>query len=215
MDGTLLPLEFKPALDGECYYSRKGFYALNMLIVCDYMARVTYYQVGWPGSVHDNRVWRTCKMGRRSSDYFLPHEYLLTDSAFTPSQHIVPAFKSTRGQPIPSNNLNFNTLLAKPRIKSEHCISLLKGRFPWLRNIRIRIRGRKDLRRIVEHVRACVVLHNAFVGAPYEEEWIDERFLPLDFQDELSREVSWEKGGDERRNQLVGYFSELVGTGIN
>ncbi len=146
MDGTLLPLEFKPEKDGECYYCRKGFYALNMLIVCDYMARITYYQVGWPGSVHDNRVWRTCKLGRNASQYFLPHEYLLTDSAFTPSDHVVPAFKSTKGQPISSNNLNFNTLLAKPRIKSEHCIGLMKGRFPWLRNIRIKIKGRKDLR---------------------------------------------------------------------
>jgi hypothetical protein len=32
MDGTLLPLEFKPELDGECYYCRKGFYANKSLL---------------------------------------------------------------------------------------------------------------------------------------------------------------------------------------
>jgi hypothetical protein len=215
MDGTLLPLEFKPMLDGECYFSRKGFYALNMLIVCDYLSKVTYYQVGWPGSVHDNRVWRTCKLGRKTGEYFLPHEYLLTDSAFTASDHIVPAFKATKGVPITSNNSNFNTLLAQPRIKSEHCIGLLKGRFPWLKNIRIRIKEKKDLRRIVEYVRVCVILHNAFVEAPYEKDWIDERFDDLEDGDELNKEISLEKPGDERRNQLVGFFSELDGTGIN
>jgi hypothetical protein len=47
-------------------------------------------------------------------------------------------------------------LLAKPRIKSEHCIGLMRGPFPWLHNIQIRIKGRKDLRWIVEHVRVCV-----------------------------------------------------------
>jgi hypothetical protein len=142
MEGTLLPLEFKPpTLDGECYFSRKGFYGLNVLIVCDYMSKITYYQVGWPGSVHNNRVWRTCKLGRKTGDYFLPHEYLRTDLAFTASDHIVPAFKASKDVPISSNNSNFNTLLAKPRIKSEHCtIGLMKGRFPWLKNIRIKIR---------------------------------------------------------------------------
>jgi hypothetical protein len=59
-------------------------------------------------------------------------------------------------------------------------------------------------------------LHNAFVGTPYEEEWIDERFLPLDNQDELSKEISWEKLGDKHQNQLVvGYFLEIEGTSIN
>jgi hypothetical protein len=60
-----------------------------------------------------------------------------------------------------------------------------------------------------------VILHNAFVGAPYEEEWIDEWFLPIDNQDELSQEISCEKLGDERRSQLVGYFSEIEGISIN
>jgi hypothetical protein len=58
-------------------------------------------------------------------------------------------------------------------------------------------------------------LHNAFIGVPYEEEWIDEWFLPLDNQDELGKEISGEKLGDERQNQLVGYFLEIEGTSIN
>ena len=66
----------------------------------------------------------------------------------------------------------------------------------------------------MQYVRACVILHNAFVGAPYEEEWIDARFLPIDHQDELNKEIQPEKQGEDRRNQLVGYFSELVCTSI-
>ena len=33
IDGTLLPLEFKPTIHGETYHSRKQNYAINMLVV--------------------------------------------------------------------------------------------------------------------------------------------------------------------------------------
>jgi hypothetical protein len=98
IDGTLLPLEFKPVLHGENYLSRKKFYAITMLIVCDDLCRILYYHIGWPGSVHDNRVWRTCKLNCKSPEFFSDKEYLLGDSAFTPSMILVPSFKCLAGQ---------------------------------------------------------------------------------------------------------------------
>ena len=85
IDGTLLPLASKPQLHGENYLSRKRFYAIVMLVVCDDQSRIIYYHIGWPGSVHDNRVWRNCKLNLESESMFSPKEYLLGDSAFTPS----------------------------------------------------------------------------------------------------------------------------------
>jgi hypothetical protein len=57
IDGTLLPLETKPTCNGEDYFSRKGGYTINCLITCDDTAKVRNLVVGWPGSVHDTRVW--------------------------------------------------------------------------------------------------------------------------------------------------------------
>eukprot|EP00171_Calliarthron_tuberculosum_P006005 IDg6005t1 len=62
MDGTLLPLENRPTMCGETYYTRKGSYAIQMLIVCNHIGKILYYVVGWPGSVHDNQVWRNSKL---------------------------------------------------------------------------------------------------------------------------------------------------------
>lgn len=59
VDGTLLPLEYKPSVDGEDYYTRKGGYAVNAIITCDDIARVRDVVIGWPGSVHDNARGRT------------------------------------------------------------------------------------------------------------------------------------------------------------
>ena len=57
IDGTLFPLAFAPMLNGEDYFTRKGNYAVKGLIICDDSAKITWVEMGWLGSVHDNRVW--------------------------------------------------------------------------------------------------------------------------------------------------------------
>ena len=50
IDGTLFPLAFAPMVYGEDYYTRKGDYANKGLIICDDAARITWVEMGWPGS---------------------------------------------------------------------------------------------------------------------------------------------------------------------
>jgi len=57
IDGTLFPLAFAPSQNSEDYFTRKGNYAIKGLFICDYAAKITWIEMGWPGSVHDNRVW--------------------------------------------------------------------------------------------------------------------------------------------------------------
>ena len=57
MDGALIPLAFKPGLNGADYFSCKCGYVLNVLITCDDLSRVCDIVLGWPGSVHDNHIW--------------------------------------------------------------------------------------------------------------------------------------------------------------
>ena len=97
-DRTLFPLEFKPTANGEDYYCRKGMYAVNAVITCDDLARVRDIVVGWPGSVHDNRVWSNSPLHLDSSVYFKRNEYVLGDSAFQASAVMIPAFKKPPGR---------------------------------------------------------------------------------------------------------------------
>jgi hypothetical protein len=212
IDGTLLPLEFKPSLYGENYYSRKKVYAIQMLVVCDDNARITYYHCGWPGSVHDNRVWRTCGMGMDPNKFFSKNEYLLGDSAFQVGPHLVPAFKTAKGVNMNPNEAAFNLLLSSPRVKSEHCIGILKARFPWLKNIRILITCQADAKKIVNFVRAAVVLHNLLIGTTCPAEWMDDDSEDdLTEDDELNQEIlppDVDPNASSRRNQLIAYFAE-------
>ena len=93
MDGSLLSLAFKPSLFGEDYYTRKGSYAVHVLIICDDQACLREYPTGWLGSVHDNRVWKNSWLYNWKEGIFTVFQYLLTNSAFSTSEHVVPAFK--------------------------------------------------------------------------------------------------------------------------
>ena len=214
IDGTLLPLAARPLVHGENYLSRKRFYAVVMLVVCDDQGRVLYHHIGWPGSVHDNRVWRNCKLNTRPGDFFSNRQYLLGDSAFTASAIMIPPFKATPGESLSNNKTAFDTLLAKPRVKSEHCIGILKARFPFLRSIRLRLASASDMKRLIDYVRGTVVLHN-FLRNDGMDEWLE---LPLEEnQDDLDAEPATASNEPDyqRRDELFFYLSELEDTTIN
>jgi len=44
-------------VNGEDYLTRKGDYAIKGLVISDDAARITWVEMGWPGSVHDNGFW--------------------------------------------------------------------------------------------------------------------------------------------------------------
>jgi hypothetical protein len=70
-DGTILPLEFKHNLYGEEHYCQKGCYGLNCLVICDDELQILDYLVGWPASVHDNRVWKSTKQMSTPCIFFI------------------------------------------------------------------------------------------------------------------------------------------------
>ena len=116
IDGTLIELAFRPSVYHECYYSRKCMYALNVLIVCDDRKRIIYYTAGWPGSTHDNRVFRNAKLLINRGEYFSQNEYLLGDSAYSANPIMAQSFKKQVSTAhLPAHNEYFNTCLAKVR----------------------------------------------------------------------------------------------------
>ncbi|OWZ07404.1 hypothetical protein PHMEG_00020213 [Phytophthora megakarya] len=69
----------------------------------------------------------------RTSDHIKHNAYFLGDSAIQISAIMVPAFKNPPKSQMNPRQKYFKSKLAKARIKGEHCIGLLKMRFPYLR----------------------------------------------------------------------------------
>jgi len=144
IDGTLIVLQNRPLRYGDLYWCRTNCYALNVQVVCDDNRRVLYTYGGWPSSTHDNRAWRNSDLFLEADDYFSEGEYLLGDSAYSACRYIVQNFKKVSGQSyLPPRKEFFNTKLGSIRVKSEHCIGILKNRFPILKCVSMDVDKKK------------------------------------------------------------------------
>ena len=222
IDGTLFPLSFCPqTTDSPDYKGRKHGYTLSGVIICDDNRLIRYYNMGWPGSTHDNRIFRNTRVGNNPHTYFDHNQYIIGDSAFVNKWYMVSAFTSPPGQLLHTNEHFFNRALSKARVISEHTIGILKGRFPWLRSIRkVITEDTSTLADILLFVDATIVLHNFLAKYTDDddlEEWLEEdndiTSLPddpnrLPDDDELNEEAHNADVGDLRRSQLMYYLLE-------
>ena len=220
MDGTLFPLRTRPEReDAPDYSGRKYQYSLSTLIVCDDQRLIRYYLAGWPGSAHDNRIFRNSRIAQHPDDFFSDLEYLLVDSAFEASPFIIPAFKKPQNLPMPREQEVFNHALGAPRVASEHCIGLLKGRFPWLRSIPCKLTQDVNcMRRTLHYIECCIILHNLLVqhtdhvepeawGADLDEfSDIDDPERAEEFG--LHNPIPPQANHGHRRQQLCNYVNE-------
>jgi hypothetical protein len=106
---------------------------------------------------------------RQPADHFSPGQYLIADSAYALSSTCIPAYKV----PAANDHFNsfFNTCLAKSRVRNEHCIGILKGRWGSLQQLRNQIRSAREMVYLCEWVVACFILHNmlAQLGDAWDE----------------------------------------------
>jgi len=144
-DGTLFPLAFEPdSEDAPDCSGRKYVYSLMVMIICDVNKKICYYLAGYPGSSHDNRVYDATSLKKKPEDHFSPMQHIIGDSAFANSPFMVLAFKKGSNQDMSYEHEQFNHKLSTLRIRSEHCIGILKGRFPWLRGIRMKVNDKQS-----------------------------------------------------------------------
>jgi len=146
--------------------------------------------MGWPSSVHDNRIWLNSEIYLSKDKYFYQKEYLLGDSAFSTSAVMIPAFKKGHNRNLSEEQRYFNTKLAKILIESKHFIGLLKAWFQHLRGF--------------WRVCACI-LHNLLIDQPVPPDWFNERMEELDQDCELNQSME-QSSGDTRCNQVFTYM---------
>jgi hypothetical protein len=204
IDGTLVVLDFRPEAFHECYYSRKSFYAINVMIVCDDQRRIIYYNAGWPGSTHDNRVFRNSQLFLNRGEYFSQNEYLLGDSAYSASPIMVQSFKKQSSQAkLPDNHEFFNTQLAQVRIVSEHTIGILTGRFCCLKRNNVKLKsGQKEVKQLVDLIGSCIVMHNLLIK--YKEDDI-----PSEWYHYMEKNIDWSLYDEEEED--IAYVTDLLG----
>jgi len=122
---------------------------------------------------------------------------------------------------MPYEHEQFNCAMKGLRVISEHTIGILKGRFPMLCSIRMKIKGngKKSIKRICEYVEGAIILHNLLTKRNDEVpvDWVfsddnsdmfdPERGMSADEVAQLQSPVPAGAAPDERRRQLTSYFA--------
>ncbi|XP_056687225.1 uncharacterized protein [Spinacia oleracea] len=96
IDGTHIPCVV-PEEDRIPYIGRKGHPTQNILAICDFDMLFTYFVVGWPGSVHDNRVLKNAMDNPKKA---FPHppegKYYVVDAGYPNMKGFLAPFKGQR-----------------------------------------------------------------------------------------------------------------------
>ena len=107
------------------------------------------------------------QISQQPKQFFDQNQFLLADSAYASDQYTIPAYKGK--ELLDRRNVDFNYRLAQSRVRIEHAIGVLKGRFSSLRELRTQIRNRKEMKVTIKWIISCVVLHNLL--ADLKDQW--------------------------------------------
>ncbi|KIO27437.1 hypothetical protein M407DRAFT_38880, partial [Tulasnella calospora MUT 4182] len=162
-NGTLVRLHQKPGLNGDAYFSWKMSYDLNVQVVNTFTnLQIVDYVTGFTGSAHDSNAFQYSAVVKHPGWFFeTDHEFMWADSAYTVTSRVIPVHK----RPAADDPLNrqFDTAVSRIRIRSEHCMGAIKGRFQSLRGLRIRINRKRNHVDACNWIRMCLILHNLVI----------------------------------------------------
>jgi hypothetical protein len=133
--------------------------------------RIIDFSYGNTGSTHDSTAWTHTRLAKEHCDLMEPGEWVWADSAYPVDVWIVSPYKKPeRDHP---DNEEFNKHVSRVRIRSEHAIGFLKGRFHSLKNLRLKIRDKKSHILATYWVAACIAVHSFAMQCEEYERHLD------------------------------------------
>jgi len=169
------------------------------------------YSLGLTGSAHDAAAFQHTTASKHPHILFDGEEFAWTDSAYAVNSRTIPVHK--RPASLNPANALFDRVLAQLRVRSEHCMGALKGRFQCLRGLRVNINSNVEHSKALHWITAAIILHNLIIdieGNTFAAHFTAEHGQEEEFLDRGGRDEP--QGGDEaggiaKRQQLI---AELI-----
>ena len=180
IDGSHIPVK-PPALNHTDYYNRKGYYSVVLQAVVDDEYLFRDVMVGWPGSVHDARVFANSSVYHKANQKEILntnrvrirgidiYPFIVADSAYPLKSWLMKPFPYN--STMSSEKKKFNYILSRGRIVTENAFGRLKAR--WRRLMK---RNDMDVSRVPPVVLACCILHNICEvhGESFSRTWLED-----------------------------------------
>jgi len=150
IDCTHIAIQSPGGDDAEIYRNRKGYFSINVQLVCDSTGYISDVVARWPGSVHDSTIFDNCRL-RAFFESNQSEGCLVGDGGYACRRYMLT--------PINNPATRSDKLYNDAQILARNCIErtngMLKRRFPALKyGIRL------SLENTLPVIVATVVLHN-------------------------------------------------------
>ncbi|KZT39960.1 hypothetical protein SISSUDRAFT_984079, partial [Sistotremastrum suecicum HHB10207 ss-3] len=131
------------------------------------------------------------------------------DSAYTVSERVIPIHKKPAA--LEPANAAFDKMVSTIRVRSEHCMGALKGRFQSLRGLRVLINRKRDHVFATRWIEMCMILHNLVVDVEGDEwaQWFIEQVPAGEVvnRNEENAAADVRPGADAKRATLVADYA--------
>ncbi|XP_067208429.1 putative nuclease HARBI1 [Linepithema humile] len=202
IDCTHVPIKCPNQEQAALYINRKGFYSLNIQVVCDAERRILDIVARWRGSAHDARIGDSCSL-KDEFEAGRIRGILLGDSGYPCKPYLLTPILNPRN---PCEE-RYNASHIRTRTIVERCFGEWKGMFRALRNgMQISLRTAKTA------IIAMAVLHNIrknfHDNNPYDAESDEDMEDEKDDPVVLNSKESVQSGHNLFRQEFVQqYFS--------
>lgn len=119
--------------------------------------QIVDYGYGYTGSTHDATAWEQTRIFKEHDTVFEGKEFVWGDSAYPIQTWVVCPFKVPESEL--ADNAVYNECLSSLRIRSEHAIGFLKGRFQSLKGLCVRILDEKSHKWAGYWAVCCIAVH--------------------------------------------------------
>lgn len=123
VDGSEIKLAEAPVKNHELYFSRKRQYSIKMQAVCDHKLRIRQVTIGYPGSVHDAKIFINCPLAKHPQNYLSISEWVAGDSAYPLKPFSVTPFRQNSSEHTREEREEFNKYFSSitlcPKISSN------------------------------------------------------------------------------------------------
>ena len=211
IDGSHIPVSPPSELHTD-YYNRKGWYSIVLQALVDHKYCFMDVYVGWPGSVHDARIFANSNLYQQGLNATLfPRSSLLLDGSDVPVVILGDAaypllkwlLKPFSHGTTNRDERNFNYRSSRARMVIENCFGRLKARWRCL-NKRVDV----HINNVPVVAPACYTLHNIceIHGEEFDCQWLEETEDP-DLQQPDDQHAIDHADGNDVRDEFVAYIN--------
>ena len=158
IDGCQIRIK-PPSANAQCFSNRKLFPSIQLQAVCDHQGKYIDIFVGYPGSVHDSRVFKNSPL--YTQQLYPPQGYYLLGDGGYPCLSVPVAIVTPFKEPIHlETSRRFNHHHAKARSIIERSFGSLKTRWRsiFLKALEVKSTFAPDV------IACCTILHNICVS---------------------------------------------------